>query len=101
LKVSRAVQNSRPRCGNTEKYFELLPILEAGDPLLPLKTQISGDDARAKAQLVLAKWFEHVSDIELADREAYTVETEMLECEKWDNGKPKRCRIRFFLQPRA
>lgn len=59
------------------------------------------EDAKERAQIVLADWFAQLNTIELADREEGYVDSVITECEKWPNERPKLCVIRFFFAKRA
>lgn len=72
----------------------------ASDALLEGDAVSDAEQAKQEADKILSAWFVHVEGIELTDRETATIESEVIECLKWENGKPKLCRILFFLKPR-
>lgn len=84
----------------TSAEFE--PTLKLNNPEA-LKAELStiqcGDEPTLKynADLVLAAWFAKVSDIELADREKYKIESEIVTCAKYPNGLVKSCTMKFFF----
>jgi hypothetical protein len=55
------------------------------------------EDAKQRAQTVLAEWFEHLDSIEMTDREKGYLDSQIVECEKWPDERPKLCKIRFFF----
>lgn len=61
---------------------------------------VSSEDVKQHAQTALADWFLSVNRLEDADREVEYIATEVLECEEWPNGRPKRCKLQFLLQKR-
>src|SRR5687767_9610676 len=57
-------------------------------------------DAKDQAQKVLADWFAHVGNIEIADREEGYIDSELVDCEKWPDELPKSCTFRFYWKRR-
>lgn len=72
----------------------------ASDALLTSPAIEDAEQAKKHAEVILASWFAHINEIELADREVATIESEVTQCDKWPNGKPSLCVIRFYLQQR-
>lgn len=72
----------------------------ASDALLTTPAVDDATQAKAQAEMILASWFAHLNEIELADREVATIESEVTQCDRWPNGKPRLCAIRFYLQQR-
>lgn len=59
----------------------------------------SEDNIKAEAEAVFATWFQSLNEVELADREFYTIATELTRpCEYWDNGKIKSVSPRFIFK---
>jgi len=50
------------------------------------------------AQSVFALWFNKANEIEEADRFEYEIASETIECEKYEDGKVKKCVIKFTYQ---
>lgn len=57
---------------------------------------------KQNSELVFASWFRKwdkvISDIELSDREKFEVVSEVVECEKYENGNTKTCSMRFIYR---
>lgn len=51
----------------------------------------TAEEAKNNADLVFASWFSKMNEIELADRTLYEVKGNMLECETYADGHPKKC----------
>lgn len=60
----------------------------------------SASEVKDQAQTILSDWFTHVEAFELTDREEGFIDSEMVECLKWDNDLPKKCTIRFIFRYR-
>lgn len=61
--------------------------------------QVEGDTnpehIKMGAEAIFASWFKGIVDIELADVATSKIESKIVDCQKWDNGKVKRCEISF------
>lgn len=49
------------------------------------------------AELVLANWFQRQNEIELADRNAYKVTTEVIALDRYPDGKVRKCVVAFYF----
>lgn len=58
-------------------------------------------DVRLVGELMLGKFFSKITEIELSDREKYTITSETLACDKYADGKVKRCVIGYSFTPLA
>lgn len=56
--------------------------------------------ARLMGQSLLAKLFNKITGIELADPDKYYIDSEMAACEKYRDGKTKKCTINFLFKER-
>lgn len=66
-----------------------------------LKTIKSGDapeTLRNNSDVVFAHWFNTLTVIELADREKYKVESEVVHCERHKNGVVMDCYIKYVFK---
>lgn len=61
-----------------------------------------GDEGREAvkqgAEVALATWYNHMNEIELADRSKYEIVSEMEECEEYENGGVKKCGMMFYFR---
>lgn len=55
-------------------------------------------DVKDHASLVLGAWFAKSNEVELADRDRYQIDTEVIKCEKYANGNIKMCAIKFIFK---
>jgi len=51
------------------------------------------------ADMVLASWFSAITEIELADRESYTIVSEAVICDKYPDKTVQKCVIDYYFQP--
>lgn len=51
-----------------------------------------------KADEVFATWFNRMNEIELADREKYTIKSNLVQCDKFTSGKPQFCKIEYVFE---
>lgn len=58
------------------------------------------DTTVSQSQMILAMWFDRNNHVELANREITEIVSTVLECEKWDNGNVRVCKIEFKLKQR-
>lgn len=68
-------------------------------PFLSIEDGNSSEEAvKEHAIIALATWFNKMNEIELADREKYTIDTEVVSCEKYPSGSIKICQIEFHFE---
>lgn len=65
------------------------------------KSPTEPETVQQNAELALGAWFSKVNEIELADRELYDLVTEVVYCDKHDNGNVATCAIRFIFKLRV
>lgn len=53
------------------------------------------------SDLILAAWFTKLNEIELADRERYDIDSEIIRCDKYPNGSIQTCTIKYTFKSRA
>ena len=87
-KVLRAFFTPKMQVGNIASQ---LLQLEPGKP----------ERIKENAEMVLAAWFSKMNEIELADREHYKIESEILKCTMYQDGSVKRCKISFTFKEMA
>lgn len=58
----------------------------------------NSEDIRENAQLAMGAWWAKLNEIELADRNEWRMDTDVIECVKWPNGRVQMCSIRFVFQ---
>ena len=51
------------------------------------------------AEIMLASFFSKINEIELADRDYYHIESEVMKCDKYPTGIAKYCKIKFIFKP--
>ncbi len=56
------------------------------------------DIIKENANYVFASWFAKTNEIELADRDHYGIDTEIVDCQKDSNGIVRVCRIKFVFK---
>lgn len=56
------------------------------------------DLLKTHSDMVFAGFFVKMNEIELADREDFDVVSEVIECEKWNNGIIRKCIIKYFFK---
>lgn len=76
--------------------------VETNSVILDALKEVEGKEQEVimkKANVVMATWFNAISDIELADREKYLIEGEVQSCHKYPNGQIRECIIKYFFKP--
>lgn len=76
-------------------------VVKADEFLLgQLKTipQTDADVLKHNADLVLASWFNKTNEIELADREKWTIVSAVVDCDKYPSGAVKRCILEYTFK---
>jgi len=53
-----------------------------------------------QAQLIFSAWFAMITGFELADMFEYEIASEVVHCEKHENGKVKQCQLKFIFRKR-
>ena len=82
-------------------YFKPTVMFSADTKMLDQLSNVEGPDAesvKTNSELVMGAWFSNLNDIELADREEFSVVGEVLQCDKYQSGKIKRCSVKFVLK---
>lgn len=85
----------------TSATFKPTMVINADQALLERLATISGPDEsilQSNARMVFAQWFNKSNEIELADPSEAYVADEIVECERYASGQPKRCVIRFIYR---
>jgi len=57
-----------------------------------------GNDIQSHAEMALASLFTQINNIEFADREHQEVVQQPYKCTYYDNGKIKKCEIKFYFK---
>lgn len=70
---------------------------ELVDELMTIKCSEETKEVQSRAEAVLASWFNMLTEIEIADRDQYTIKSDIKKCEKWPNGKIHTCEILFLF----
>lgn len=80
-------------------YFEPTMKVVVDETLLKaikeVKNSEDSESIKQHAEVALASWFSKMNEIELADRDEWTISSEVKHCEKWPNNKVKKCVIQF------
>lgn len=53
---------------------------------------------RENAALVLGGWWNQLNQIELADRDKWKMDSEIVACNKWPSGRVQMCSIKFTFR---
>lgn len=93
-------ESGRPKSANFQPAAYVSGLLDVADDLVKDSQSETVKDAKQQAEVVLADWFVHIGGIEIADREEGKIESEIVSCEEWGNGRPKTCVIRFYFAKR-
>ncbi len=56
------------------------------------------EQIQQKADAVFATWFSRMNEIELADREKYTIKSKITKCIKFETGIPQVCEIQYSFE---
>lgn len=82
--------------------FQPSMVVEADDKLLEQLRAISCPNEEEKikesAGLVFGAWFNEMDRMETADREKYSIYSEVGECQKYPNGNVQKCVIKFLFK---
>lgn len=68
------------------------------DQILNIKSSDSSEAIKSNAMLLLASFFNRMTEIELADRSEYEIDSEVIECDKYPDGAVRKCVLRFFFK---
>lgn len=68
------------------------------DQLQQIKCSEDVTTVQQNADTIFAGWFSKLNEIELADRTKYEIKSNVLDCEKYPNGKVKKCLIQYVYQ---
>lgn len=72
---------------------------ETIEQLYKIPCSKDSNDIKDKAELIMSLWFNKITEIELADRLKYKIESNVKECIMYPNtDKVKSCNIEFSLQ---
>jgi hypothetical protein len=100
MQVGKAVFNFDEQGKQTSAYF--MPTMKVNvntNLLQDICVGESADVIKSNAEIALASWFNQMNEIELADREQYTLKSEVETCTKYSNGKVRMCVVVFnFLK---
>lgn len=64
--------------------------------LLTVKND-SQEEIQKNAELVISSWFSNLDEIQMLDREKFTITSEVVSCGKFGDGKIATCKITFYL----
>lgn len=53
------------------------------------------------ADLIMASWFSKANEIELADRDLWSIESDIRECQTYPDGGVKKCVLDYAFRKRA
>jgi len=53
---------------------------------------------KQNSDLVLSIWFSKMNEIELADRDKFEIESQVIKCERYSNQTIKQCIIKYSLK---
>lgn len=56
------------------------------------------EQVQQKADEVFATWFSRMNEIELADREKYTIKSKVTRCVTFPSGRPQVCEIEYTFE---
>lgn len=81
------------------EFIPDMPLRSTESLSKQLATVKQGDEEaiKANASLIMAAWFNQVTEIELADREEFKISEKIVDCVKFDTGEIKKCSIQFSL----
>lgn len=65
--------------------------------LIKINCTNEAEKIQLQADIVVASWFNEVSSIEIADKFEYKVQSTLLECDKFDSGRVKTCKMLYKL----
>lgn len=68
------------------------------DEILNIKSSNSSEAIKSNATLLLASFFNKMTEIELADRSEYEIDSDVIECDKYPDGTVRKCVLRFFFK---
>lgn len=68
------------------------------DQLRQIESKRDVESMRENAALVMASWFSKMNEIELSDKFQYGIDSEIVECERYDDDMPKKCVIKFVFK---
>lgn len=71
-----------------ELFYQLEEIKPTTDPAV----------LRSNADLVMASWFTRTNEIELADREKFSIVSDIIDCRKYETGQIKKCVIEYTFK---
>ena len=75
----------------TSEFVPIIKTVKTKAVTLDETDNSDPDVIQQKVQSIVGSWFNELNDIELADREEYKLETTLSKCEKWDDGRVKKC----------
>jgi len=68
------------------------------EQLLTIKGENDSETLKHNANAVLAGFFTQITNIELADRSEYVVDSEVVTCEKYPTGGIKTCVLKYYFR---
>lgn len=68
--------------------------------LMALNHPAGPHQLKNNSDLILAAWFTKMNEIELADRDRYDINSEIVGCDKHPNGSIKKCTLKYTFKLR-
>lgn len=94
------IEYNRSGVVTSHKFNPLIKVDNSQELRRELKN-VNGENAdvlKHNADVIVAAWFSKVNQVELEDREQYSVESEVIACEKYNTGGIKKCVLKYFLK---
>lgn len=82
-------------------FTPLMTLSEEGNDLhqfIDIKSDNDESKMKLQAESIFAAWFQKFNIMELADREKYTISSEIASCEKYPNGGVKKIQFKFIFK---
>jgi hypothetical protein len=101
LEIGEAEINYSPSGDVTIAVFTPTMRFVADSDLLGTLRTINRSDEegiKTSAEIIFSSWFSKMNDIELADRDIFSIVSSVVRCEKWPDGSVKKCVVRFDFQ---
>jgi hypothetical protein len=101
LRIGKAIINYNEDGSVIGAHFESKMDLSIDSSVYNSLTPANNtEQAKTNADLVFAGYINNIDNVELADRNLYKIESNIVEsdCEKWENGNIKSCSIEYTFK---
>jgi hypothetical protein len=104
MKIGTVIVNYDQEGNVLEKFTAFVPTMnipvdkELGKQLIKLKQENNETILKDNSDLILASWFSKMNEIELADRNSFKIESMIVSCDKYSNGKIRKCILDYYFE---